>query len=347
MKKIFNIMMCLVVAAFVASCSDDVDNPYAHTSSIVITKTNLFFEATASDAGRIAFTSNGNVTVSTSAPWAKAELKNDSVFVSVEQNDTRYSRSASVVLRANNDSVEVALVQKGITLRMETTSLVAKTNDATTVVCDYESNVAMQVVEKPEWVNVSLADGKVSVNFDANNTGSFRRGVVVMRSENFVDSINVCQYDFEKDIKGVYKLTYYRDTTYTTTRTINATVKDDVITLSGMNLNLPYTFDDKTMSIVLTAGAYSGKTAGSFIYAMFGDAKNEYYSSYNTDVTLSAQLSHDADGNIVAPFITEYPGIVFESIILSKFKEKDFVEANYAGLYQVLYKPTLTRVLTK
>ena len=143
--------MCLVVAAFVASCSDDVDNPYAHTSSIVITKTNLFFEATASDAGRIAFTSNGNVTVSTSAPWAKAELKNDSVFVSVEQNDTRYSRSASVVLRANNDSVEVALVQKGITLRMETTSLVAKTNDATTVVCDYESNVAMQVVEKPEW----------------------------------------------------------------------------------------------------------------------------------------------------------------------------------------------------
>ena len=205
----------------------------------------------------------------------------------------------------------------------------------------------MQVVDKPEWTNVSMADGKVSVNFDANNTGSFRRGVVVMRSENFVDSINVCQYDFEKDIKGVYKLTYYRDTTYTTTRTINATVKDDVITLSGMNLNLPYTFDDKTMSIVLTAGAYAGKTAGSFIYAMFGDAKNEYYSSYNTDVTLSAQLSHDADGNIVAPFITEYPGIVFESIILSKFKEKDFVEANYAGLYQVLYKPTLTRVLTK
>ena len=63
--------------------------------------------------------------------------------------------------------------------------------------------------------------------------------------------------------------------------------------------------------------------------------------------TLLSLLSHDADGNIVAPFITEYPGIVFESIILSKFKEKDFVEANYAGLYQVLYKPTLPRVLTK
>ena len=347
MKKIFNIMMCLVVAAFVASCSDDTDNPYAHTSSIVVTNTNLLFDATASDAGRIAFTSNGNVTVSTSAAWAKAEIKNDSVFVSVEQNDTRYSRSASVTLRANGDSAVVALVQKGVTLRMPTTSLVAKTNDATSVSCDYESNVDMQIVQKPEWADVTIADGKLKVDFKANNTGSFRRDVVVMRSENFVDSIYVGQYDFETDIKGKYKLTYYRDTTYTTTRTLTATVKDSTITLSGMNLNLPYTFDDKTMSIVLTAGAYAGKTAGSFIYAMFGDAKNEYYSSYNTDVTLSAQLSHDADGNIVAPFITEYPGIVFESIILSKFKEKDFVEANYAGLYQVLYKPTLTRVLTK
>lgn len=339
--------MCLVVVAFVASCSDDTDNPYAHTSSIVVTNTNLLFEATASDAGRIVFTSNGNVTVSTSAAWAKAEIKNDSVFVSVEQNDTRYSRSASVTLRANGDSAVVALVQKGVTLRMPSTSLVAKTDDATSVSCDYESNVDMKIVQKPEWADVTIADGKLKVDFKANNTGTFRRDVVIMRSENFVDSIYVGQYDFETDIKGKYKLTYYRDTTYTTTRTLTATVKDSTITLSGMNLNLPYTFDDNTMSIVLTAGAYAGKTAGSFIYAMFADAKNEYYSSYNTDVTLSAQLSHDADGNIVAPFITEYPGIVFESILLSKFKEKDFVEANYAGLYQVLYKPTLTRVLTK
>ena len=340
-------MMCLVVAAFVASCSDDTDNPYAHTSSIVVTNTNLFFEATASDAGRIAFTSNGNVTVSTSAAWVKAELKNDSVFVSVEQNDTRYSRSASVILRSNGDSAVVSLVQKGITLRMETTSLVAKTNDATTVTCDYESNVAMQVVEKPEWVNVSLADGKVSVNFDANNTGSFRRGVVVMRSENFVDSINVGQYDFEKDIKGAYKLTYYRDTTYTTTRTITATVKDSTITLSGLNLTLPYSFNEKTMSIELTSGSYTGKAAGNFIYTMFGDAKNEYSSLFYTDFSLTAQLSHDVDGNVVAPFVTDYYGIVFESIVLSKFNTKEFAEANFAGFYQVLYKPTLTRVVTK
>lgn len=241
MKKIFNILMCLVVAAFVASCSDDTDNPYAHTSSIVVTNTNLLFEATASDAGRIAFTSNGNVTVSTSAAWAKAEIKNDSVFVSVEQNDTRYSRSASVVLRANGDSAVVALVQKGVTLRMPSTSLVAKTNDATSVSCDYESNVDMQIVQQPEWAKVTIADGKLKVDFKANNTGTFRRDVVVMRSENFVDSIYVGQYDFEKDIKGKYKLTYYRDTTYTTTRTLTATVKDSTITLSGMNLNLPYT----------------------------------------------------------------------------------------------------------
>lgn len=347
MKKIFNILMCLVVVAFVASCSDDTDNPYAHTSSIVVTNTNLLFEATASDAGRIVFTSNGNVTVSTSAAWAKAEIKNDSVFVSVEQNDTRYSRSASVVLRANGDSAVVALVQKGVTLRMPSTSLVAKTDDATSVSCDYESNVDMKIVQKPEWADVTIADGKLKVDFKANNTGTFRRDVVVMRSENFVDSIYVCQYDFETDIKGKYKLTYYRDTTYTTTRTLTATVKDSTITLSGMNLTLPYKFNENTMSIELTSGAYVGKAAGNFVYSMFGDAKNEYSSLFYTDFTLSAQLLHDADGNVVAPFVTDYYGIVFESIVLSKFKTKEFAEANFAGFYQVLYKPTLTRVLTK
>lgn len=342
MKKIFNIMMCLVVAAFVASCSDDTDNPYAHTSSIVVTKTNLFFEATASDAGRIAFKSNGNVTVSTSAPWAKAELKNDSVFVSVDQNDTRYSRSASVVLRANNDSVEVALVQKGVTLRMETTTLVAKTNDAATVTCDYESNVKMQVVDKPEWVNVSLADGKVSVKFDANNTGSFRRGVVVMRSENFVDSIYVGQYDFEKDIKGKYKLTYYRDTTYTTTRTLTATVKDSTITLSGMNLNLPYTFDEQTMSFVLETGSYAGKSGSDYIFTLLLDEKKEYNCN-----SMSGQLSHDADGNVVVPFRSVYGGMEFSTIGLVKLTDNTYDVTKFNGYYQTLYRPILTRVVTK
>ena len=342
MKKIFNILMCLVVAAFVASCSDDTDNPYAHTSSIVVTNTNLLFEATASDAGRIAFTSNGNVTVSTSAAWAKAEIKNDSVFVSVEQNDTRYSRSASVVLRANGDSAVVALVQKGVTLRMPTTSLVAKTNDATSVSCDYESNVDMQIVQKPEWANVTIADGKLKVDFKANNTGTFRRDVVIMRSENFVDSIYVGQYDFETDIKGKYKLTYYRDTTYTTTRTLTATVKDSTITLSGMNLNLPYTFDEQTMSFVLETGSYAGKAGSDYIFSQLLNAAKDY-----TCNSMSGQLSHDADGNVVVPFRSVYGGMEFSTIGLVKLTDNTFDVTKFNGYYQILYRPTLTRVVTK
>ena len=324
-------MMCLVVAAFVASCSDDNDNPYAHTSSIVVTNTNLFFEATASDAGRIVFTANGNVTVSTSAAWAKAEIKNDSVFVSVEQNDTRYSRSASVVLRANGDSAVVALVQKGVTLRMPTTSLVAKTNDATSVSCDYESNVDMQIVQQPEWAKVTIADGKLKVDFKANNTGTFRRDVVIMRSENFVDSIYVGQYDFETDIKGKYKLTYYRDTTYTTT-----------ITLSGMNLNLPYTFDEQTMSFVLETGSYAGKSGSDYIFTLLLDEKKEYNCN-----SMSGQLSHDADGNVVVPFRSVYGGIEFSTIGLVKLTDNTFDITKLNGYYQTLYRPILTRVVTK
>ena len=74
MKKIFNILLCCVAVAFVASCSDDNDNPYAHTSSVKVTKSEVFFEAVASDGGVIEYDANGDVSVTSSADWCKAQM---------------------------------------------------------------------------------------------------------------------------------------------------------------------------------------------------------------------------------------------------------------------------------
>ena len=200
----------------------------------------------------------------------------------------------------------------------------------------------MQIVQKPEWANVTIADGKLKVDFKANNTGTFRRDVVIMRSENFVDSIYVGQYDFETDIKGKYKLTYYRDTTYTTTRTLTATVKDSTITLGGMNLNLPYTFDEQTMSFVLETGSYAGKSGSDYIFTLLLDAKKEYNCN-----SMYGQLSHDADGNVVVPFRSVYGGMEFSTIGLVKLTDNTFDVTKFNGYYQILYRPILTRVVTK
>ena len=163
-----------------------------------------------------------------------------------------------------------------------------------------------------------------------------------MRSENFVDSIYVGQYDFETDIKGKYKLTYYRDTTYTTTRTLTATVKDSTITLSGMNLNLPYTFDEQTMSFVLETGSYAGKSGSDYIFTLLLDEKKEYNCN-----SMSGQLSHDADGNVVVPFRSVYGGMEFSTIGLVKLTDNTYDVTKFNGYYQTLYRPTLTRVVTK
>lgn len=347
MKKIFNMMMCLAVAAFATSCSDDNDNPYAHKSLITITESKLAFDAVASDAGRVAFKADGNVTVKTSADWCTAVLQGDTVKVSVTQNDTRYARAASIVLRCKDDSAVVSLVQKGVMLQIASINLVANTDEATSVSCDCEANVDMVVESKPDWTNVTIADGKLKVDFAANNSGTFRRGVVVMRSDNFVDSVNVGQYDFEQDIKGTYKLTYYRDTTYTSTRQLNATVNDNTIRISGMNLNLPYTFDESTMSIVVSSGDYVGTQSSNYLYVMTADENMQYWSGFNSGVTISATLNHDADGNVVAPFRTEYSGVVYSTIIFGRFTSRNFTQENYAGVYQYLYRPTMTRALAK
>lgn len=347
MKKIFNILMCFAVAAFVASCSDDTDNPYAHTSSITIDQANVLLDAVASDAGRIVYSCNGNVTASTSASWAKTTISGDTVKVSVEQNDSRFSRSASVVLHHQADSVVVTLVQKGVTVNIEKDMLTAPTNNDTIVSCTFASNINLAVASQPDWVTTTFGNGKVNIHFTANNSGSFRRGVVYLRSANFTDSIEVGQYNFDADIKGTYKFTYYRDTTYTTTRTVNATVQDNTMRLSGFNLNLPYTFDEATMSFVVSSGDYVGRSGSNYYFLMTADENMNYWSGFNKGITISAPLTHDAEGNVEAAFRTNYSGIIYSTLLLGKFTANNYAQDSYNGLYQTLCRPVLTRQVNK
>lgn len=345
MKKIFNILLCCVAVAFVASCSDDNDNPYAHTSSVNITKADVFFDAVAADGGIIEFEANGNVSVVSSAQWCKADLNGKTVNVSVDQNDSRYSRAAVVTLRCNGDSATVSVVQKGVTMRLSTDKVVVSTDEATSASCEVVSNIPLEVDSKPEWVNVSFADGKLTVNFDENNTGTFRKGMVILRSENFTDSIMVGQYDFEKDIKGTYKLTYYRDAEHSSTRTFNATVKDDAMFVSSMNLNIPFVFDESTMSIVLQSGSYVGRSGSNYLYTIFADNELYYWTEFYVGAELGAKLEHDADGNIVAAFAASLGGINYSTIVLGKFTSSTFDASYYAGVYTTMYAPVLTRTL--
>ena len=347
MKKIFNILLCCVAVAFVASCSDDNDNPYSHTSSVNVTKAEVFFDAVASDGGVIEFEANGGVAVTSSADWCKTQLNGKTINVSVDQNDTRYSRAAVVTLRCNGDSATVSVVQKGITMRLSTDKVVVSTNDAATASCKIESNISLEVASKPDWVTVTFTEGELKVNFDVNNSGSFRTGMVKLCSGNFTDSIMVGQYDFNTDVKGSYKLTYYRDAERTTTRTLNATVKDNTILIGGMNLNVPYTFDESTMSIVLTSGDYVGKASSNYIYLIFADALAEYWTEFYQGATLGAKLEKDADGNVEAVFNSSYSGIDYSTIMLAKFAANSFAADYYNGVYQVMYSPVLTRTVAK
>lgn len=347
MKKIFNILLCCVAVAFVASCSDDNDNPYSHTSSVNVTKAEVFFDAVASDGGVIEFEANGGVAVTSSADWCKTQLNGKTINVSVDQNDTRYSRAAVVTLRCNGDSATVSVVQKGITMRLSTDKVVVSTNNAATASCKIESNISLEVASKPDWVTVTFTEGELKVNFDVNNSGSFRTGMVKLCAGNFTDSIMVGQYDFNTDVKGSYKLTYYRDAEHTTTRTLNATIKDNTILIGGMNLNVPYTFDESTMSIVLTSGDYVGKSGSNYIYLIFADALAEYWTEFYQGATLGAKLEKDADGNVEAVFNSSYSGIDYSTIMLAKFAANSFVEDNYNGVYQVMYSPVLRRTVTK
>lgn len=103
MKKIFSICLILVVAAGFVACSDndDAGNSYLQENTIKVIASNLTFSPLAQTGG-VKFTAPAGSTVSVDeegSAWAKAEVRGDSVVVSVSHNPRLDSRSAILTIK--------------------------------------------------------------------------------------------------------------------------------------------------------------------------------------------------------------------------------------------------------
>lgn len=348
MKKIYSLSLLLFGMLAFSSCSDDNDNPYATETSITIVKSDLTFDAAASE-GSVVYTSTGNIVATTSASWCKAEMKGDSVVVSVAQNNSRNGRAASVTLHNGADSVSLAVLQQGVVTEMETTSVSLSDDNAKSLRYGFDCSIDLEVTSCPDWATARIENDSLYIDIAENTTGHLRRGYIVYASESYVDSIPVFQADFDKDIAGKYTICYQKSEDDPSEKTMrNKTLtKTSLYVLS--TLSLPLTYDSENGALKVQTGSYIGTSTKSgatyYVYLAFG--MGSYWTSYYSEYSVSAELNYnDVDGTY-AEFKGYVAGYEFTNFLFRRFTEQSFSEDADAGSnVYTMYHPMIKRAPT-
>lgn len=287
MKKIFNIGILFAVAAGFAACSDDNDagSSYLRENPVQVVSSNLFFDANAQKGG-VKFTAPAGTAVSVSESWATAELKDDSVVVSVTNNTAVDSRSAVLTLKNGVDSTNVPILQTGAIFKYTGGRYFVVNDEAVTLMLPYTKVGAEPTISIAEGDDASMIastedNGEAFVaHINANTTGEVRTVGLVLNNQEKHDTIMVTQGSLNDFIGKDYHL-YGYDLLKVTSSTTNM---DELITqISGKlvkvsdtevaldvddsNMELHFGFDPSTLSfsirggdVILTEAAASGIT---------------------------------------------------------------------------------------
>lgn len=328
MKKIYSLSLLLLGVLGFSSCSDDTENPYASESSIKVVKNDLTFDAAASE-GTAVYTSTGTVTATSSASWCKAVVSGDTVKVTVAQNNSKNGRAATVTLHQGADSLNLAVLQQGILTKIEKSTVSLSKDDATSVRYGFTSTLAMSVISYPDWLTANIANDSLYVDVTANTTGHLRSGYIVYGSADYTDSIKVYQADFDKDIAGNYTICYERslsDPTQVSMRN-KALTKNSLYVVA--TLSLPITYDSENGTLTVKSGSYLGTylpKGGSDTYQVYlaYGMGSDYWSGYNADYEISAELTYDDVNGTCAQFKGFVGSYEFTAFLFRCFSGKNF-----------------------
>lgn len=213
MKKIFNIVAFLALAAGFTACSDDNDagSSYLRENPVQVVSSNLFFNADAQKGG-VKFTAPAGSTVAVSESWATAELNNDSVVVSVTNNTAVDSRSAVLTIKNGNDSTNVPILQSGAVFKYKGAKYFVVGDTAATIYLPYTKVGAEPYIslagaaDSAAVASTEDKDTAFVAHFNANTTGEIRTTTILLNNQDKHDTIMVTQGSLDDFIGKEYHL---------------------------------------------------------------------------------------------------------------------------------------------
>lgn len=356
-KYLYIIIWTMLLAIIPSACSNDMDNPYATTSRMKIIKSDVLFDAPASE-GSIEVESGSPINAECNASWCTVKVEGNVIWVTTTQNSNLNGRSAILTIsNKENDCIKATVLQQGMRFKVDCNEVITSGDQGGTQTYDMNYNIEPNISSSASWLHVSKENKKLTVTMDANTEGHLREGYVRLNVADYKDSICVKQFDFAKDIAGDYSLVY---TDNETKQRCFINVK---LTLSGttyrLNLNdlqlaIPVFFDEASGSLAFKPGQYIGIKNQRYLYTALLDSKAD--PNIGT-VTLDPAMSFDGgfsygkiadNGNDPATYLTfkdngSWQGMYIDALLLYSFNKKNPIADNAIGSVLVMIDPVLIR----
>lgn len=302
-KTIQILLMTACLFAFCA-CSNDIENPYAKTSSITILSQDLIFGVKA-DKGTVKVSApNGITKVTLSQDWCSASFSGEEVVVEVPDNHSLEERYSKLTIWSGEDSTSLEIFQAGLVFEIKDVhNIMQNSYDAKSYEFNVNTNTDIDIKTSDSWITALLADKKLKINVAKNTAGVSRVGYIyygIPGREK--DTLQIVQFDYEKDVKGTYRFTYF-DTKRKQWVYLLANLNEKAIQFINRDWSIPIMTDMTNSHITFTSGARIGEfdyKGTLYIYLLFGDPSGKYWSAQLTNVKLQAQLVADVkpDGKI-------------------------------------------------
>lgn len=347
MKKILNTLLLTLAIIGMASCSDG-EGDYAATNSIKIVSQTVSDMSVKASEGTIVVQAPSQFEAVSYSDWFTSSVSGNTITVKTTDNNNVEYRSGKVTIKCGYDVVDVAVIQEGTIISLDTRERELDDTKQTFQV-PYSCNVDLTFSTSAPWISCKDEGGVLTITVEENNTGHMRNGYINYIAGNSNDRIIISQCDIEKDILGKMYLAFY-DADSQGYKTFNAEFVKETdaegatsfsIVLSKLGLSIPVSFDEATKTITLNAGQNTGKFQGYYIFTALYDAETGKMTT-NDKFGMEGQFYYDNDKE--ATYLkfrndgTWNEGTA-TSIVLYAFD----AEGNAAGAIAMLHYPYLMK----
>lgn len=315
MKKIIYMGLCLAAATSFSACSDDdAGSSYLRENTVGVISSNLYFDANAQQ-GAVKFTAPAGAVATVSQSWATAEVKGDSVVVSVTNNPALESRAAVLTIKSGIDSTNVPVLQAGGVFTYKGATSYVVSDADTTLLLPFSKVGAepkLTAAGGDAVTSIEERDSAFAVSIKPNTTGEMRVMTFYLKNQGVTDTITVKQGELKDFLDKTYYLAGY-DLMKWDENTVS--IDDVFVQLEGTVTKkngkiiysapadgirqLPLTFDASTLTFRMAGGSLVGTVLrnnvpnyllnsiwDSELYMFFSDLTYQYYMDYmNGNIT--------------------------------------------------------------
>ncbi len=353
MKKIFSLICMATFALSFVACSDDdeVGAEYNRASTISVVKSDVLFSASAG-TGTVVVRAQGPISFESSSEWCKTTALNDSTLqVSVDDNENNSGRSSQITIKSGVDSVNVTVQQQGFYLQSDMSTGAVLGDEACREAYAFSTSGTPTIASTADWLSASVEGDSLVVTATGNETGHMRQGYIKYTFGSYKDSVQVTQYDFDKDLAGNYYFAYYNASgqLYALMGVLQQSEDGYVLSIPQLGFNIPVAFDAINHQLTISAGSYLGDYTYSGTvyptYTILGSSEAGYL-TWSKSVKYAATFEYDEEEGVT---IAEFGDVgswqyVVDYLQFYLFKSNTLNSANRFGSIVTMYEPFLQKM---